>query len=288
MMALTIPDRLAANCRKTPQRRAWLDRLPHTLRNLERRWSLVLGAPFIEETSCAWAAPAARADGTTAVLKLGMPHMEGAHEIQGLRFWDGDPTVRLLAADDDLGAMLIERCQPGTALRALPEAEQDMVIAGLLRRLWRSPPMPHVFRPLAALTEYWSNQTLSDIEMWPDAGLVREGLALFKELPETAPAQMLLATDLHAGNVLRSQREPWLVIDPKPFIGDPAYDATQHLFNCEARLRADPEGTIRRVAGLLGVDHERVRLWTFARAAAEPRDDWSDGQSIATARALAP
>jgi streptomycin 6-kinase len=214
--------------------------------------------------------------------------MEGAHEIQGLRFWDGDPTVRLLAADDDLGAMLIERCQPGTALRALPEAEQDVIIAGLLRRLWRSPPMPHVFRPLAALTEYWSNQTLSDIEMWPDAGLVREGLALFKELPETAPARVLLATDLHAGNVLRSQREPWLVIDPKPFIGDPAYDATQHLFNCEARLRADPEGTIRRVAGLLGVDHERVRLWTFARAAAEPRDDWSDDASIAIASALAP
>jgi streptomycin 6-kinase len=260
--------------------------LPRILRDLERRWSLVIGAPFHEETSCAWAAPVTRADGTTAVLKLGMPHMEGAHEIQGLRFWDGDPTVRLLAADDDLGAMLIERCQPGTALRALPEAEQDVIIAGLPRRLWRSPPMPHVFRPLAALTEYWSNQTLSDIEMWPDAGLVREGLALFKELPETAPAQMLLATDLHAGNVLRSQREPWLVIDPKPFIGDPAYDATQHLFNCEARLRADPEGTIRRIADLLGVDHERVRLWTFARAAAEPRDDWGDDDSMALAGAL--
>jgi streptomycin 6-kinase len=31
--------------------------------------------------------------------------------------------------------------------------------------------------------------------------------------------------DLHAGNVLATQREPWLVIDPKPFIGDPAFDA---------------------------------------------------------------
>ena len=51
---------------------------------------------------------------------------------------------------------------------------------------------------------------------------------------------MLLATDLHAANVLRAEREPWLVIDPKPFIGDPAFDATQHLFNCRARLHADP------------------------------------------------
>jgi streptomycin 6-kinase len=118
--------------------------------------------------------------------------------------------------------------------------------------------------------------------------LVREGLGLLKELPRTAPIEVLLATDLHAGNVLRSEREPWLVIDPKPFVGDPAYDVTQHLFNCHARLRSDPEGTIGRIADLLGVDRERVRLWTFARAAAEPRDDWSNGDSMAVARAIAP
>jgi len=80
---------------------------------------------------------------------------------------------------------------------------------------------------------------------------------------------------------------PWLVIDPKPFVGDPAYDATQHLFNCDERLRADPDRTIRRIAELLGVDHERVRQWTFARAAAEPREDWNDESLPAIARATA-
>jgi streptomycin 6-kinase len=97
---------------------------------------------------------------------------------------------------------------------------------------------------------------------------------------------VLLATDLHAGNVLRSEREPWLVIDPKPFVGDPAYDATQHLFNCTERLLSDPKGTIHRMAYLLGVDYERVRLWTFARAAAEPRDDWRNGEFLAIAKAV--
>jgi streptomycin 6-kinase len=87
---------------------------------------------------------------------------------------------------------------------------------------------------------------------------------------------------------VRAQRAPWLVIDPKPFVGDPAYDATQHLFNCVDRLRADPSGTIAHFAGLLGVDAGRVRLWLFARASAEPRDTWSwDEQSLALARALA-
>jgi serine/threonine protein kinase len=47
--------------------------------------------------------------------------------------------------------MLLERCEPGTALRMLPEPEQDLVIARLLRRLWRSPVAPHPFRPLSAI-----------------------------------------------------------------------------------------------------------------------------------------
>ncbi len=288
-MAFRVPAQLAANCRKTPERAAWLDRLPDAVRELERRWSLRIGPPFDgEDVSCAWVAPAARADETAAVLKLGMPHLEAEHEIDGLRFWNGDAAVRLLDSDDALGAMLLERCEPGTSLRELREMDQDVVIAGLLRRLWRVPRAPHPFRPLATLMEHWRRETKAAEKLWADAGLVREGLELFRKLPASAPTSVLLATDLHAGNVLRAQREPWLAIDPKPFLGDPAYDATQHLFNCEARLRADPWGTIDRMADLLEVERERVRLWMFARAAAEPRDDWGNEEAIALARALAP
>jgi streptomycin 6-kinase len=286
-MTLIIPERLAATCRAAPERRAWLEQLPDAIRELQDRWSLSISAPFDgDEVSCAWVAPAVRSDGTRAVLKLGMPHMEGAHEIQALRFWDGDPTVHLLDADEDRNAMLLERCEPGTALRQLPEPNQDVVITGLLRRLWRVPRAPHPFRPLAAMTAHWADETLADSARWPDAGLVQAGLHLFEELPRSSPTHMLLATDLHAGNVLRAQREQWLVIDPKPFVGDPAYDATQHLFNCEERLRADPVGTIRRFADLLEIDSERVRLWMFARAAAESRDTWDD-ETTALARMLA-
>ncbi len=288
-MVLTVPELLAARCRKGPKRAAWLERLPDTIRDLERRWSLTVEAPFDgKEATCSWVAPAALADGTSAVLKLGMPHMEGEHEISGLRFWDGNPTVRLIEADDDLGAMLLERGEPGTLLRELPEPEQDTVIAGLLRRLWRRPSEPHPFRPLSDLMAHWSRETQANAERWPDAGIVREGLRLFTELPRSAPAEVLLATDLHAGNVVRAQREPWLVIDPKPFIGDAAYDATQHLLNCEVRLRSDPDRTIRHFADLLGVDHERVRLWTFARAAAAPWAGWKDDGLVNFARAIAP
>jgi len=269
------------------ERLAWLEQLPRVISELQARWSLTMGPPWSgSEGTCAWIAPAVRRDGTRVVLKLGMPHMEGQHEVDGLRFWSGEPTVRLHEADRDVNAMLLERCEPGTSLRALPEDEQDPVIAGLLHRLWQKPSASHPFRPLSVMIDYWAEETNAAAHKWNDPGLVREGLRLFDELSRASSDDVLLATDLHAGNVLRAQREPWLVIDPKPFVGDRAYDATQHLFNSRKRVLAEPLPTIGRFADLLEVDHERVRLWMFARSAAEPRDTWDD-RSVEIARALA-
>jgi streptomycin 6-kinase len=288
-MSFPVPIRLEVSCRNDTELASWLERLPEAVCELEQRWCLHVELPFDGEgVSCAWVAPAVRADGTQAVLKIAMPHMEGENEIAGLRFWHGNPTVRLLEWDEDMGAMLLERCVPGTSLRELPESEQDVVIAGLLRRLWRSPPPPAVFRPLEVMISSWTAETLAAAEQWRDSGLVREGLDLLRYLVRTAPQQVLLATDMHAGNVLRAEREPWIVIDPKPFVGDPAYDATQHLLNCAARLRAKPYQTIHHFAELLDVDVERVRLWAFARAAAEPRENWADDSSTALAKAIFP
>ncbi len=91
---------------------------------------------------------------------------------------------------------------------------------------------------------------------------------MFRELPTTADRQVLLCTDLHGDNILAARREPWLVIDPKPYVGDPAYDVLQHMLNCEDRLAADPAALAARMAGLAGVD-ATVRQWLFARGVQE-------------------
>lgn len=275
---IEIPRQLVESCASVRERVAWLDQLPSLVTELQRRWSLSVHEPF--EASCAWVAPAVRADGTEAVIKISMPHFEAKHEIEGLRFWSGHPTVRLLEADADWGAMLLERCNPGTSLRCVSEREQDRIIANLLRSLWRVPPTPNEFRPLSAMVDHWCGETRADSARWLDATLVEEGLQVFEKLAASDDHRVLLATDLHSGNVLRAEREPWLVIDPKPFIGDPAYDATQHLLNCTARIHADPQGTVTRFAELLDVDSERMRLWLFARAAAEPRDVWNANGTV--------
>jgi len=266
--------------------RAWLATLPSVVEELCGRWGLVLQEPF--PARAAWVAPARTADGSDVVLKIGMPHFEAEGEILALRFLDGEPTVRLLSADVEHNAMVLERCRPGTPLSHAHHEEQDIVLADLLRRLWQPAEPSNGFRPLSAMLSRWATEAWDNAMLWSDAALVREGLALFAELPRTAAEEVLLATDLHAGNVLKAERQPWLVIDPKPFVGDPAYDATQHLLNGRTRLRAKPDLTIGRFADLLDVDAERVRLWLFARAAAAPWGGWREGEWLDLARILAP
>jgi hypothetical protein len=103
---MIVPEQLRANCRNHAEREAWLTSLPARLQELTERWSLRTCPPFDHaNVTCSWVAPAVCAGVASAVLKLAMPHMEGASEMDGLRFWNGNPTVRLLDADKDLGAM---------------------------------------------------------------------------------------------------------------------------------------------------------------------------------------
>src|ERR1044072_2309197 len=203
----TVSARVRDFCARSPVRMAWLERLPDTVAELAARWQLSIGEPVDSEGEASWGAPVVPRDGSAGVLKLGMPHMEAEHEAEGLRFWNGDPTVRLLEADDALAAMLLEPCEPGTPLRELPEAEQDIVLGELWERLWKTPPAGHPFRPLASMIEQWIGETLAHRAEWSDEALGREGIEVFRELVNSEPAAVLLATDLHAGNVLRARRE---------------------------------------------------------------------------------
>lgn len=156
-----------------------------------------------------------------------------------------------------------------------PGTDQDLIVAGLLRRLWRHPPAACQFRSLASMCQAWADEfelKTARGRSRLDPGLAREGIALFRELPASAEHQVLLCTDLHAGNVLAAKREPWLVIDPKPHVGDPAYDVLQHMLNRDESLRTDPRGFTTRMATLVGLDAGRLRLWLFARCVQESAD----------------
>jgi streptomycin 6-kinase len=268
---VAVPDNLAAAFK--PEREEWLDRLGETVEGLSLGWSLRVGPPFQPGGQTSWVAPAEDSAGSLLVLKVVWRHHEAEHEADGLAIWAGNGTVLLRDAtvvDDQTAALLLERCLPGTPLSTRTEDEQDQVIAGLLVRLWREPPADHRLRPLSEMCAQWADEFDRVADQSPlDPALVAKAMTLFRRLPDSAEREVMLCTDLHAENVLAAEREPWLMIDPKPYVGDPTYDILQHLINCQDRLLADPDGLLVRMTALTGLDTERARLWLFARCVQE-------------------
>jgi streptomycin 6-kinase len=224
---------------------------------------------------------ATRADGTSAVLKLQFPDRESEHEAEALRRWDGDGAIRLLAHDPARHALLLERCEPGSPLSDLgPDAALDVLVE-LLPRLWKPATVP--FRSLAEEADWWA----ANLERtWNERGrlysrrLLDAALDALRTLPTTQGEQVLLHQDLHAGNVLRAAREPWLVIDPKPLVGERAFAVAPIVRGGElGHSRRNVRHRLDRLSAELGLDRERARLWSLAQTVA-----WCmDNQSAETA-----
>lgn len=138
----------------------WLDDLREIVETLLRRWSLDVGPPFEPGGQTAWVAPARDDAGNEVVVKVAWRHTEAEHEADGLRMWNGRGAVRLYRVErfEHAVALLLERCRPGTSLSGRAELDQDVVVAGLLRRLWLEPAPDGPFRPLAVMCAEWADE----------------------------------------------------------------------------------------------------------------------------------
>jgi streptomycin 6-kinase len=256
---------------------AWLDELPVRIAEYERRWAIQLASPFAN-LSYNYVAPAARADGSQAILKLGMPHPELSSEIAALRLYDGHGCARLIESDPERGALLIERLLPGDMLLELADDEEaTRVAARVMRALWRpAPPAPEdaVFPTMAR----WASG-LQRLRATYDGGtgplpedMVDRAEALFAELLSSSGAPMVLHGDLHHENILSAERAPWLAIDPKGLIGEAEYEVGALIRNPLPRLLEllDMTATLARrvdiLAETLGFDRQRMIAWSWAQA----------------------
>ena len=90
-----------------------------------------------------------------------------------------------------------------------------------------------------------------------------------RELSATQGEQVLLNQDLHADNVLSAEREPWLVIDPKPLAGEREFAVAPLVRGWE--LGHSKAATLRRFDRLtseLGLDRARGAGWAAGQAIA--------------------
>lgn len=127
--------------------------------------------------------------------------------------------------------------------------------------------------------------------------LVETAESLFAELLASMDEPVLLHGDLHHWNILSAEREPWLALDPKGVVGEPAYEVGALLRNPLPGLLDTPNpGRIlaRRVDQLaeeLGFDRQRLIGWGVAQAVlsawwsiedhGEHREGWKEAMTCA-------
>ena len=249
----------------------WLRRVPAFLRELSARWELTLGDPFTGGV-IGYTVPAARgADAEPVVLKLSYPDGWFADETRAIGEIGGDGMVRLLDHDPG-GAQLLERAEPGSSLLdERDETEGNEIAVGVLHRLWR--PASGAFVTVAEEATRWADSMpLRHVEqMAPfERPILELAMETIRDLVATQGEAVLLHGDLHHGNILAAEREPWLAIDPKPLVGEREFDITALLRDRREEVLADPDPHARlqrrfdRLCELFDCDRRRLRDWSFA------------------------
>jgi streptomycin 6-kinase len=252
--------------------RRWLVVLPALIEQVAREWGLTAGAPY--PLSFNYVAPARRADGSPAVLKLGLASAgHVATEAETLGFFGGRSAVEVLERDDDRGALLLERAEPGMTLRTLVRDRDEQataVLIDMIRRLHRPAPAGLELEELASRTGAFD----AHLARYPGdvpfpRHLAERARELWIELCASATERVVLHGDLHHENVLAAAREPWLAIDPHGVLGDPGYEVGAALYNPfdgdEPVLKLLP-ARVEQFADGLGMPVGRVVAWGFVQA----------------------
>ena len=95
---------------------------------------------------------------------------------------------------------------------------------------------------------------------------------LFAELLGSQSEPVLLHGDLHHDNILAAERQPWLALDPKGIVGEPAYEVGALLRNPMPGILALPDvrGVLARrldqFAEELTLERQRLLGWGIAQA----------------------
>ena len=248
----------------------WLAALPALLRGLETRWALRLSG-LAPELSYHLVLYAEREDGAPCVLKLSPPSSELAREADALEYYAGDGVCRLLARDDGVGALLLERVLPGISLQETWTLERDhehtRAAAELMARLWRPVEPDAPFRSLP----HWARALERPSGAVPDG--LRAGVGALLSSLEPDGERVLLHADLHHGNILsegKSDEPRYRAIDPKGVVGARGYEVGPYLLNplaarAETLLALLPR-RLAAFAEVLGLEPQHLARWGLVHA----------------------
>jgi streptomycin 6-kinase len=264
-----------------PAGEAWLSGLPGLVADLERRWSVTVGAPLPGGTA-AFVARARTADGRDVVVKVDPPDpdVNTAGQVRTLEAARGQGYALLLAHDVEHRALLLEALGTPLSRLDLPPERQMEVLCALLVRAWQVP------RPDSATQRDAQDKAVGLARLvsslWEDLGrpCSERVLALALTYAERRRAAtdveraVVVHGDPHPDNALRvpaprpGAEAGFVFVDPDGFLADPAYDLGVVLRGwCGEILDGDATGTARRYCRLLahesGVAETAIWEWGF-------------------------
>jgi streptomycin 6-kinase len=237
----------------------WLAGLPATIAALEHRWGITVGERLAGGTA-SYVATAVTAAGEPVVVKISVPGVDFGREVRTLRAAGGRGYVRLLDADLDRNAALLEPLGGSLSGSGLPPERQLAVLADLLPLAWAVPPDRLAPTDKAAeLAEFVGSFGRSAVV---DEALRCAGRRSAAYAPDRC---VVVHGDAAAANVLRRPGDGWVFVDPDGFVGDPAYDRGVAVRDWCAELLAatNPRPLLRSYCLVLGGDPDATWDWGF-------------------------
>ena len=267
-MTFDVPSTLRA-ARTAAGETAWLDALPALVDEMATRWSLSIGRAYDTFGMNALVVEATTAGGTAAVLKLAPPTEAEklAHEATVLRLADGDGCARLLDADVDRRAMLLERLGPSMYELEVPRRERHELLLDAVQRLWR-PVDPSVrLQPGSA----YAQSVIERLpQVWEQSGRACSERVLADAIACAArraaahddARAVLCHGDLHELNALQAEDGTFKLVDPEGVVAEREYDLGVIMRNApgddDLHERAD------WLAAATGCD--RTAIWEWGTA----------------------
>jgi len=255
-----------ANLKQSTSGRTWLAQLPGSIERVCTDWQIKITAkPYLDST-VSYVIPAFQ-HGVPVVLKFQWPHEECRYEANALRQWNGVGAVKLLAHNPSEHAMLLEPCYPGQTLANSKLVDKLSAVIATLPSLWVPASAP--FKTLEQEARDW--QSSLDAH-WEAADkpmhytVVQTVSRYIDELLVDQTNHVLVHQDLHAGNLLCAQREPWLAIDPKPLLGEREFSIASVVRCAElGHSRGEVIDRLDRLCAALQLNHERARKWAVVQ-----------------------
>lgn len=263
-MDLAVPDTVRRKAENSGAVQ-WLEGLPRLVESLERDWDITIGDAFSDSTE-AFVTAATAADGEPVVLKVIVPRAPdvAVREIAALRLADGAGCVRLLAADADRGALLMERLGRSLYELKLPFLRRQQILCDAAAQVWR--PAQDSGLPTGADKGRWLVNFITST--WEALGrpcserTVDHALACAtRRVAAHDERARLVHGDVHQWNVLESG-EGFALVDPDGLLADPEYDLGIIMREDPVELlHDDPHQRAAWLADRTGLDATAIWEW---------------------------